>query len=172
MFTPALTEFIGSTGNVLLDFAIQFIVFALIVVGAMRLIGRLRQNHVPEQAAAITEQESVAAVDDADGVVRLGDLAVAPVIHPHRIGAARCASDRPRHVLVSLVIEVAGGIRVEIERPVAGGLPMRVIDLLPARIDDVKVHVAVHVPGKADLNVACADGNRRGVERGKGADRT
>jgi len=64
MFTPALTEFIGSTGNVLLDFAIQFILFALIVVGAMRLIGRLRQNHVPEQAAAITEQESVAAVDD------------------------------------------------------------------------------------------------------------
>jgi chromosome segregation ATPase len=70
MFTPALTEFIGSTGNVLLDLAIQFILFALIVVGVMRLIGRLRQKPAPMQAA-LPEREIVAALDDApaDGAV-------------------------------------------------------------------------------------------------------
>ena len=70
MFTPALTEFDGSTGNVLLDLAIQFILFALIVVGVMRLIGRLRQKPAPMQAA-LPEREIVAALDDApaDGAV-------------------------------------------------------------------------------------------------------
>jgi hypothetical protein len=47
MFKPALTDFIGSTGNGLLDLAIQFILFALIVVGAMRLIAQLLQKRTP-----------------------------------------------------------------------------------------------------------------------------
>jgi chromosome segregation ATPase len=62
MFKPALIEFIGSTGNGLLDLAIQFILFALIVVGAMRLIGRLLQKRTPKHATLV-EQESVALVD-------------------------------------------------------------------------------------------------------------
>ena len=62
MFKPALTDFIGSTGNGLLDLAIQFILFALIVVGAMRLIARLLQKRTPKQVALV-EQESAAVVD-------------------------------------------------------------------------------------------------------------
>ena len=62
MFKPALTEFIGSTGNGLLDLAIQFILFALIVFGAMRLIARFQQKRAPKRAALV-EQESPAIVD-------------------------------------------------------------------------------------------------------------
>jgi chromosome segregation ATPase len=62
MFKPALTDFIGSTGNGLLHLAIQFILFALIVVGAMRLIAQLLQKRTPKQAALV-EQESAAIVD-------------------------------------------------------------------------------------------------------------
>jgi chromosome segregation ATPase len=64
MFKPALTEFIGSTGNALLDLAIEFVLFALIVAGAMRLIARLRRKPTPKQTAFV-EPESLAIADGA-----------------------------------------------------------------------------------------------------------
>ena len=53
MFSPFLTDFIGSTGNELLDWAIEFILFALIVFGAVRLAARLLRKRAPKQATLV-----------------------------------------------------------------------------------------------------------------------
>jgi hypothetical protein len=53
MFSLFLTDFIGSTGNELLDWAIEFILFALIVFGAVRLAARLLRKRAPKQATLV-----------------------------------------------------------------------------------------------------------------------
>jgi chromosome segregation ATPase len=63
MFNPILTELIGSTGNGLLDWAIQAILFALIAFGAVRLVARLLRKRTPKQATFV-EQESPTIVED------------------------------------------------------------------------------------------------------------
>ena len=90
-------------------------------------------------------------------VVGRGDVAGAPVVHPHGVRALRRAALRPGDVLVANTIDRACGVRIEIELTAARDLSVGEIHLISIWVDHVEVHVTVGVPRKRHLDVACAD---------------
>ena len=87
-------------------------------------------------------------------VGRAGHLAGAPVVHPYRVGAGR--GMRPGDVLVVLVVQRTPGVGVEVQLAVGRRGGIAVVDLFPARLDDVQVHVGRGIPRHAHLDIPAA----------------